>query len=171
MTIRVLSFIAMLLGLGVAVCPAQEAGIVPEIRAEVGRINTALPQYAKRMQSPSGLSLEGAEVTYYHEGDSLRKISAKLYGERYNAVADLYYKGDALLFAYQKLNRYDTQVGMQPPPKVASSQEKRLYFSGGALAVLKIDQATIDEGDVQWTEAEMEIVELSDQIRAGFGRE
>src|SRR5687767_187889 len=114
MTIRVLSFLAMLLGIGVAVCTAQEAGVVPEIRADVGKINAALPLYAKRVKSLSGLSLEGSEVTYYHEGASLRKVSAKLYGETYNAVADLYYKGDALLFAFQKLNRYDTQVGMHP---------------------------------------------------------
>jgi hypothetical protein len=171
MTIRVLSFLAMLLGLGAAVCAAQETGAVPKIRAEVARINAALPHYAKRFKSLSGLSLEGSEVTYYHEGDRLRKISAKLYGETYNAAADLYYEGDALLFAYQKVNRYDTQVGMQPPPKVVNSQEKRLYFSGGALAVLKIGQAGIEEGDVQWNEAEMEITELSDQLRAGFSRE
>ena len=139
-----------------------------EVRAEVGKIDADLPKYAKRVKTVLGVSLEGAEATYYHDGKNLKRVSAKLYGETYKAVLALYYRGDVLLFAYQKLNRYDTQIGMQPPPKVVSSEEKRLYFSADGLAALKIGQTDVEPEDVRWREAEEEIVEVADRLKAAY---
>lgn len=168
MVIRTLSLLILILAAGTQLCPAQTASLILEIRAEVGKINADLPNYAKSAKTVLGVSLEGAEATYYHDGKNLKRVSAKLYGETYNAVLDLYYRGDELLFAYQKLNRYDTQIGMQPPPKVVRSEEKRLYFSAAGLAALKIAQTDIEQEDVRWREAEEEIVEVADRLKAAF---
>ena len=171
MVIRTLSLLIVILAAGTQVCPAQTASLISEIRAEVGKINADLPTYAKRVKTALGVSLEGAEATYYHGGKNLKRVSAKLYGETYNAVLDLYYRGDVLFFAYQKLNRYDTQIGMQPPPKVVRSEEKRLYFSADGLAVLKIGQTDVKQEDIRWREAEEEIVEVADRLKAAFREE
>jgi hypothetical protein len=166
MVIRTLSSLILILVAGTHVCPAQTASLISEIRAEVGKINADLPKYAKRVKTVLGVSLEGAEATYYYDGKNLKRVSAKLHGETYNAVLDLYYRGDVLFFAYQKLNRYDTQIGMQPPPKVVSSEEKRLYFSTNGLAALRIGQTDVEPEDVRWREAEEEIVEVADRLKA-----
>jgi hypothetical protein len=159
---------AVLLGLSIVASRAEEAGLKPQIRALVGEINAALPKYSRETRSVAGLSLEGSEAVYFSEGGVLKKITARIYGETYNGAAELYYQGGAVAFAYRKLNRYDTQVGMQPPPKVVSTQEARLYFSGGALAALRIGQEDIADSDIQWREAEEEIAELASQLEAEF---
>jgi hypothetical protein len=159
---------AVLLGLGIVASRAEEAGLKPQIRAVVAEINAALPKYSRETRSMEGLSLEGSEAVYFSEGGALKKITVKLYGETYNGAAELYYQGGAVAFAYRKLNRYDTQVGMQPPPKVVSTQEARLYFSGGALAALRIGQEDIADSDIQWREAEEEIAELASQLETEF---
>lgn len=171
MVVRTLSLAFLIMAAGAHGGLAETAGLIPEIRAEVGKINADLPTYTKQVQTALGASLEGAEATYYHQGKDLKRVSAKLYGETYNSALDLYYRGDALLFAYQKVNRYDTQVGMQPPPKVVSSEEKRLYFSAGGLGALKIGQQDVDQEDIRWREAEEEIVEVADRLRHAFGKE
>jgi hypothetical protein len=171
MVVRTLSVLILIMAAGTCGGRAQTASVIPEVRAEVGKINADLPTYTKRVKTALGAMLEGAEATYYHEGKDLKRVSAKIYGETYNTVLDLYYRGDALLFAYQKVNRYDTQVGMQPPPKVVSSEEKRLYFAAGRLSALKIGQASVDQEDILWREAEEEIVEVADRLKVAFDRE
>jgi hypothetical protein len=160
----------MLLGIGIFASHAEDAGLRPGIRAAVAEINAKLPGFKKETRLVEGLSLEGSEATFFSEGGTLRKISAKLYGETYNATAELYYHGGALSFVYQKVNRYDTQIGMQPPPKVASSEEKRHYFSGGALAALRIGQRDIEASDILWDEAEQEIAALAEMLEHAFAK-
>jgi hypothetical protein len=147
---------------------AEDPDLRPRIRASVAAILKDVSKYQQETQAVDGLSLEGSEATYFSQGGSLKKINAKIYGETFNASTELYYEGGALLFVFQKLNRYDTQVGAQPPPKVVSSEEKRLYFSGGALAALRIGQKDIASSDVLWREAEEEITELASQLEARF---
>ena len=159
---------AVLLSLGIFASRAEEAGLKPQIRALVAEINAALPRYLRETRSMEGLSLEGSEAVFFSEGGALKKITVKLYGETYNGAAELYYQGADVAFVYRKLNRYDTQVGMQPPPKVVSTQEARLYFSGGALAALRIGQQDIADSDIQWREAEEEIAELASQLETEF---
>ena len=74
-------------------------------------------------------------------------------------------------FAYQKVYHYDTPVGMQPPPRLVSSEEKRLYFSAHGLAALKIGQTDVEQEDVRWREAEEEIVEVADRLKAASLKE
>jgi hypothetical protein len=167
MNLRILLLLAVLWGAGIVPCAGGER-LISEIRTEVGQINAGLRTYKKSVKSLVGLSLEGSEATYYYDGQTIRKITAKLYGETYNAVSELYFRGDMLVFVYQKLNRYDTQVGMHPPPTVVNSEEKRLYFSEGALAVLKIGAAQVARDEMRWQEAEMEVIELADMLKAAF---
>ena len=168
MVSRTLSLLILILVAGTHVGNAQTVSLISEIRAEVGKIDADLPRYAKRVKTALGVSLEGAEATYYHDGKNLKRVSAKLHGETYNAVLALYYRGDVFFFAYQKLHRYDTQIGMQPPPKVVNSEEKRLYFSADGLAALKIGQTDVKQHDVRWREAEEEIVEVADRLKAAY---
>ena len=60
---------------------------------------------------------------------------------------------------------------MQPPPKVVSSEDKRLYFSADGLAALKIGLTDVEQEDVRWREAEEEIVEVADRLKAAFRKE
>ena len=53
-----------------------------------------------------------------------------MYGETFRATAELYYSGEELIFAYQRLQRYDTHIAMKPPPKVVKIIETRVYYSG-----------------------------------------
>lgn len=168
MTRPLLLAAAAFLSLGIFASRAEEAALKPQIRALVAEINAALPKYSRETRSIEGLSLEGSEAVYFSEGGALKKITARIYGETYNAAAELYYQGGSVAFAYRKLNRYDTQIAMQPPPKVVSTEEARLYFSGGALAALRIGQQDIAASDIHWQEAEQEIAELADRLETEF---
>jgi hypothetical protein len=168
MVTRSMLLSAALLGLGVFALQAEDAGLKPGIRAAVAEINAKLPKYAQETRVVEGLSLEGAEAVYFSEGGALTKVSAKLYGETYNAIAEIYYQGGVIAFAYQKFNRYDTQIGMEPPPKVVSSEEKRFYFSSGKLAALRIGQQDIGQSDAQWQEAQEEIAEIAGKLESEF---
>lgn len=162
--------LAVLLGLGMGILHAEEAALKPGIRAAVAEIEAGSARYKRETRQIDGLSLEGTEATYFSEGGALKKIAAKLYGETYNAVAELYYRDGAVIFVFQKVNRYDTQVGMNPPPKVVGTEEKRLYFSGGRMAALRIGQEDIAPPDIQWREAEEEITELASQLEAALSK-
>ena len=68
MVSRTLSLLILILVAGTHVGNAQTASLISEIRAEVGKIDADLPKYAKRVKTVLGVSLEGAEATYYHDG-------------------------------------------------------------------------------------------------------
>lgn len=159
---------AAFLSLGIMASQAEDASLRPQIRALVAEINAALPKYSRETRSVAGLSLEGSEAEYFSDGVGLKKITSRIYGETYNASAELYYQGGSVAFAYRKLNRYDTQIGAEPPPKVVSSEEARLYFSGGALAALRIGQQDVAASDIRWEEAEQEIAELASALEAAL---
>lgn len=138
------------------------------IRSEVAAINKNLGKYAKQTKTVNDVSLEGAEAVFYSSGKVLRKIHADITGETYKAAADLYYKDAELIFAYYRLNRYDTQIGLDKPPKVVKTEERRLYFANGKLAKLVVGKTAVKSGSRQFNESKAEIAELSGKLRAGF---
>jgi hypothetical protein len=93
-------------------------------------INKNAPKYDKKVKNIDGLSTEGSEVTYFISGRGLKKIVAKVYGETFRATTELYYSGEEPIFVFRRIERYDTQIGMTPPPKVIRVDETRLYRSG-----------------------------------------
>ncbi|MGI9055980.1 MAG: hypothetical protein ACR2F2_09290 [Pyrinomonadaceae bacterium] len=139
---------------------------VGQIRVEVNAINKDAGKYKKTTKSVEEISLEGTEATYFHSGKDLKKITAKMYGETYNATAELYYKNGELLFAFVKRNQYDTQIGMDTPPKVTGSEEQRFYFrSDGELIRLLVGKKELKSGDERYTDLKDEIINISGKLK------
>lgn len=144
---------------------AQTEKEIVKIRAEVAAINNGAAKYAKSTKSVEDVSLEGTEATYYHSGKNLKKITAKMYGETYNATSEFYYWNGELIFAFVKRNRYDTQIGMDTPPKVVSSEEQRFYFAGGELIRLLVGKKELKSDDERYSELKDEIISISGKLK------
>jgi hypothetical protein len=147
---------------------AQDQKEILSIRNEVNTINKNLKKYTKKTKDVDDISLEGTEATYYSSGRGLLKISAKMFGESYNAIGEFYYQGEELIFAYLRFNRYDTQIGLKKAPKVVKVEEKRLYFAGGDLIKLLIGKKQIKSTNKIFNESKDEIVEISGKLKAAF---
>ena len=160
--------IALLLVAGSA--NAQIEKEIAAIRADVNLIDKNAAKYEKKTKNFDGLSLEGSQATYFTSGRGLKKIVAKMYGETYRSTAELYYSGEELIFIFQRLERYDTQVGMDPPPKVARIEETRLYRSGGKTIRILSGKTRLKPGDIKFTEAEYQLYELSDELKGRLDR-
>jgi hypothetical protein len=143
---------------------------IAAIRADVNLINKNAPKYDKKVKGIDGLSVEGSEATYFISGRGLKKIVAKTYGETFRATTELYYSGEELIFVFQRVERYDTQVGMKPPPKVVRADETRLYRSGGKTIRILSGKTKLKPDDIKFTEAEYELYEFSDLLKATLDR-
>lgn len=162
--IWIISIIAIFAGAAFAQVEKQIAGI----RAEVAAINKAAKGYKKKTKDVDGVSLEGTQATYFTSGKGLKKITAKMYGETYNASAELYYKGEEVIFIYIKMNKYDTQIGMDPPPKVVRVEEERYYFAGGELVRVLKGKKEIKATDEEYTEMKAGILELEKGLKEAY---
>ena len=149
---------------------AQVEKEIAAIRADVNLINKNAPKYDKKVKGIDGLSGEGSEATYFTSGKGLKKIVAKTYGETFRAISELYYSGEELIFVFQRIERYDTQIGMKPSPKVVRVDETRLYRSGGKTIRILSGKIRLKPGDIKFTEAEYELYELSDLLKATLNR-
>jgi hypothetical protein len=162
--IWMISIIAIFAGAAFAQTAKQVAGI----RAEVAAINKAAKGYKKKTKDVDGVSLEGTQATYFTSGKGLKKITAKLYGETFNASAELYYQGEEVIFIYFKMNKYDTQIGMDPPPKVVRVEEERYYFAGGELVRVLKGKKEIKATDEEYTEMKAGILELEKGLKEAY---
>lgn len=115
-----------------------------------------------------GISLEGTEATYFMSGKGLKKIVAKMYGETFRATAELYYSGEELIFAFQRLEKYDTLIARKPPPKLVRIEETRRYRTGGKTIHILSGKTQLKTEDIKFTEAEYELIELADQLKASI---
>ncbi len=162
---KTLILLIVVLGLSLTSTYAQTEDFVKQIRKDVGKINSSIPKYEKETKLVEGISLEGTQATFYSSRYGLRKIEADMYGETFRANAAFYYKNSELIFAFFEMNRYDTQVGADPPPKVVKTVEKRFYFAGGKLAKLLIDKEAPKKSSEEWKESEKEILGLDKDLR------
>ncbi len=144
---------------------AQTEKQIAAIRAEVNAINKGAAKYKKTTKNVEDISLEGTEATYFHSGKNLKKITAKMYGETYNATGEFYYQNGELIFAFVKRNQYDTQIGMDTPPKVVRSEEQRFYFAGGELIRLLLEKKELKAGNGKYTELKEEIKNISGKLK------
>lgn len=145
---------------------AQIEKDVARIRAEVASINKSTAGYKKTTKSVEDIALEGTEATYYHSAKSLKKITAKMYGETYSSTGEFYYANGELIFAFLKRGQYDTQIGTGAPPKVVSTEEQRFYFAGGELIRLLVGKKELRAGDERHSELKEQIVSLSSKLKA-----
>ncbi len=133
---------------------------VSSIRSGVLRTNKLLSIFKKTTKMVEGVSTEGTEVTFYHSTARLKKMHAEIAGETFYAKTDYYYsdRGE-LVFIFNRFSRYDTQIGMNPPPKVVRIEEKRLYFANGKM-IKKITTITETELGNEAQKSEKDILEL-----------
>lgn len=141
---------------------------VAQIRAEVTAITKNAKNYQKTTKDVEGISLEGTEATYFVSGKGLKKITAKSYGETYNATTELYYQGEELIFVYRKFNRYDTQIGLEKPVKVVSVKESRFYFANGKMIKFLNGKISVKKTAKSWSDSESEINSLANTLKEAF---
>lgn len=144
---------------------AQTEKEIANIRARVTVIENSAAKYTKTTKNVEGISLEGTEATYFHSSSDLKKITAKMYGETYNATGEFYYENGELIFAFIKHNQYDTHIAMNPPPKVTRSEEQRFYFAGGKLIRLLVGKKELKSGDEKYAEMKDEIISVSSKLQ------
>jgi hypothetical protein len=147
---------------------AQTAKQVTAIRKDVESINKNAKSYTKTTKDVEGISLEGTEANYFADGKVLKKITAKSYGETYNFVTELYYSGEQLIFVYRKFNSYDTQIGMNPPPKVVSVKESRFYFAGGKLIKFINGKKDVKNTTKFWVDSESETIQMANKLKEEY---
>ena len=145
---------------------AQVEKEIAAIRADVNLINRNADKYDKKTRNFDDLSLEGSAVTYFSSGRGLKKIVAKIYGESYRSTAELYYSGEELIFVFQRVERYSMGLGS----KVGRIEETRLYRSGGKTIRILSGKAQLKPGEIEFTEAEYQLYELSDELKGRLGR-
>ena len=143
---------------------AQTEKEIVKIRAEVAADNKGSAKYKKTTKNVEEISLEGAEATYFSAGGNLKKITSKMYGETYNATGEFYYRAGQLVFAFLKHNKYDTQIGMDKPPKVVSVEEQRFYFADGDLIRLLIGKKELKSGE-KYSQLKEEIVDVAGKLK------
>lgn len=144
---------------------AQTEKQIVKIRAEVAAINKGAAKYKKTTKDVEDISLEGTQAIYFRSAGNLRKITAKMYGETYNTTAEFYYTDGELIFAFLRRNQYDTQTGMDTPPKVVRTEEQRFYFADGDLIRLLIGKKELKSDDERYSELKDEIVSISGKLK------
>ena len=152
--------LAMVFGLSALAVNGQTDKRVTDIRARVAEINRSAAKYTKTKKDVTGISTEGAEATLFHHGKELKKVVAKIYGETFNATSEFYFSGGDLIFAYDRINHYDTQIGLKKPVKVVRVEEIRAYFDGGKMFRLMNGTKTIAPGTEDFTGHEKEAKEI-----------
>jgi len=145
-SIVVLAEFAMVLGLSILAVNGQSDKRVADIRAKVAEINGGAAKYHKENKNVVGISTEGAEVTLFRTGEELKKISAKIYGETFKGTSEFYFSGGELIFQYDRVSRYDTQIGLAKPVKVVRIEQYRSYFDKGKMFRLQIGNRVIEPG-------------------------
>ena len=158
--------IATFIGIQTVFAQSVEKQIVA-IRAEVTAINKNAKSYKKTTKDVEGVSLEGTEATYFVSGKGLKKITAKIYGESYNATAEYYFQGEDLIFVYEKMNKYNGTVGMSNL-KVVKVEESRMYFSDGKMIRHLLGKKQIKAGSTEFDEKAYSTMEISDTLKRAF---
>jgi len=167
-TLGKLFFLTLLFSASASGIIGQTEKQIAAIRADVKLIDKSSSKYSKKEKDVDDISLEGARATYFLSGKGLKKIVAKIYGETFRATAEIYYSGEEMIFAFQRLEKYDTHIAMNPPPKVVKVIESRVYFSGGKAIRVIEDKTTRAPGDSEFRAAEEAINDLSSKLKAAL---
>lgn len=164
-----ISFVLFVIFASNQIAPAQKTDSrIVAIRGQVAAVDKNLGKYTKQTKTVEGVALEGAEAVFYTSAKVLRKIHADIAGETYGASADFYYKDAQLIFAFYRLDRYDTQIGLNKPVKVVRTEEKRLYFAGGKIIKMLDGKTNVTPNSKSFDESRDEIIEISNKLREAF---
>ena len=111
---------------------AADAGIeesIQTIRNRYAEVDRDLERCQQIKRDLVGYSVEGGELTTYLLNSSVRKMVARLYGERGQSTEEYYLWDDRLFFVLRVESRYDKPLS----GRVVERAEERFYFSNGAL--------------------------------------
>jgi hypothetical protein len=139
---------------GVCLAAGQTDKRVTDIRTEVAAINSRAAKYTKTKKDVTGISTEGAEATLFHSGNQIKKIVAHIYGETFRGVSEFYFKDGKLIFEYDRVSRYDTQIGLKRPVKIVRVEQYRSYFDDGKMFRLLAGRKTVKPGTDEFAEQE-----------------
>lgn len=149
---------------------AQSEKQVAMIRADVQQINGASSKYGKKTKNVDDISTEGAAVTYYTSGKGIKKITAKIYGETGNTTNEYFYRGEELIFAFQKANYFDKPIDGGRAPKVIKVEEIRAYFEGGKCIRLLSGKKIVKPGTIEFDEQVYAIGETAAHLKFAYDR-
>ena len=147
---------------------AQTEKQVAAISAEVAAINKGAAKYKKTKKEVEDISLEGTEATYYQSGKNLRKITATIYGETYNAAAEFYYRDGQLIFAFVKRNQYNAPIGTGKTPKVTGVEEQRYYFANGNLIRLLLGKKELKSNSEKYAQLKAELISIASKLQNSY---
>lgn len=151
---------------------AQNEKEIAAVRTEVNAINKSANKLKKETKNVSGLSAEGTEAVYFLSGTKIKKITATFYGETFKAVVEIFYRNNAPIFIFQKTNRYDMPINLTKSPEIASTEEQRIYFSGGKTVKILIGKTELKTTDERFAEIEKSLTGTSqDLIKAYLEKE
>lgn len=148
----------------------QKESQIASIRAEVGLINKSGPKFRRTTRTVEGISLEGTEAVYLTSNEQVRKVNARMFGETFRASAELFYKDGKLIFAFQRLEGYDTHIAADPPPKVNKVIETRVYYSDGRAIRVMEGKNQLPPSGSDFRAAELGMNDLSEKLIAAFRR-
>src|ERR1051325_10095527 len=104
-------------------------GKVKSIRAKYAEIERELKECRQVKRDLPDESAEGGELTAYFKGATLRKLSARVFGETGKALEEYYFLENELIFVL----RVDTRYTKPNSGVVKNKTEQRFYFAGGKL--------------------------------------
>jgi hypothetical protein len=102
---------------------------VKVIRAKYAEIENELKGYRQVKRDLPDESAEGGQLTAYFKGATLRKLSARFFGETGKALEEYYFVENELIFVL----RVDTRYTKPNSGVVRNKTEQRFYFVGGKL--------------------------------------
>jgi hypothetical protein len=104
---------------------------VKTIRAHYSKIEGSLKNCKQVKRDLTGESAEGGELTAYLKDASIRKMSAKFFGETGKALQEYYFWDNQLIFVLRVESHYTKPMS----GVVKTKTEERFYFdfAGGSL--------------------------------------
>ena len=147
---------------------AQTEKQIAVIRSQVAAINKNAAQATRKTKMVDGISLEGTEAVGYFSGRNIVKITTKSYGETYNSAAEIYYRDGKPFFIYCKINHYESSIGQTNQPRIAGSEEQRVYFDGGEPIKIMVGTKILKTNDDDYGEIEKSLSELAGKLSAAF---
>jgi len=102
---------------------------IKTIRAHYSEIEGSLKNCKQVKRDLPEESTEGGELTAYLKNSSVRKLSAKFFGEMGRTVMEYYFWDNQLIFVLRVESRYTKILS----GVVKSKTEERFYFADGSL--------------------------------------
>lgn len=170
MRLKILLLLMFVFAAQISIFAQTEKEIVV-VRAQVKAINDGSTKLKKVKKDVEGLSLEGAEATYFLSGTEIKKITATFYGETYKATTEIFYRDHAPIFIFNKLNKYDESINPKRSPKITSSEEQRIYFADGKTLKILIGKTELKTTDERFAEIESSLTGISQGLIKAYSEQ